>query len=179
MAHFADQIAGIGRTQLDAFLKTAELAAESAHKLAEVQFEATKEAYADSVAALRKTQSTKEMGEIASLAAGSVRPVWDKTARYSKSIYGVLSAAQAQYAHLVEQQLAEFNKGVVLALDSAAKSAPAGSENVINVMKSGVHSANAWYETMVKTARQLAAATEANLTAAAAEATGAARKKAA
>lgn len=177
MAQFADQLAGIGRTQLEAFLKAAELASESAHKLADVNLEVLKESYADTVAALKKAQATKEAGEFANAATTSLQPVWDKTTRYAKAVYGVVSTTQAELAQLVEQQLAEVNKGVVGALDSAVKSAPAGSESVFNAFKSGLHAANEWYDTVAKAARQAVATTEANLSAAAGQVAAAAKKK--
>lgn len=179
MAQIADQLAGIGKAQLDAFLKAAELTADSVSKLAEVNLEAAKESYADSVAALKKVGTVKDVNTLGSVNSASFQPLWDKATSYSKAVYGVVSSAQAEYAHLVEQQLAEINKGVVVALDTAVKSAPPGSESVFNVLKSSVHSANAFYETLAKTARQVVAATEANLTAAANQVSATAKKKAA
>lgn len=180
MAQIADQLAGIGKAQLDTLLKAAELTADSVSKLAEVNLEAAKESYADSVATLKKVGTVKDVNSLGSLNSGaSFQPLWDKATSYSKAVYGVVSSAQAEYAHLVEQQLAEINKGVVVALDTAVKSAPPGSESVFNVLKSSVHSANAFYETLAKTARQVVAATEANLSAAANQVTTSAKKKAA
>ncbi|HZR02861.1 MAG TPA: phasin family protein [Burkholderiales bacterium] len=179
MAQITDQIAAVGKTQFDAILKTAEFTADSVQKLAEVQFDAAKESYSEAAATLRKLSTTQNAGDWSTFAAGSVQPLWDKTVDYTRAVYGVVSAAQAQYASLVEQQVAELNKSVVLALDAAAKSAPAGSESGINVLRSAMHSVNAWYETVAKTAKQISAATEANLSAVADQVAGAGRKKAA
>jgi hypothetical protein len=66
---------------------------------------------------------------------------------------------------------------MVVTLDSALKSAPAGTEGLIAPLKSAIHSANTLYESMVKAAKQMAAVTEANVSAVTASA--APKKKAA
>ena len=65
---------------------------------------------------------------------------------------------------------------MVVTLDTAMKSAPAGSEGAIAAVKSAIHSTNTVYETMVKTAKQMASAAEANL-AAVAQVNPASKKK--
>jgi hypothetical protein len=67
---------------------------------------------------------------------------------------------------------------MVVALDGVLKNAPAGTDGLIAPLKSAIHSANTLYESMVKAAKQMAAVTEANISAATAP-VAAAKKKAA
>jgi hypothetical protein len=67
---------------------------------------------------------------------------------------------------LLEEQVAEFNKNVAVALDAAVKSAPAGSESAIAAAKSVMDVANSVYDTVSKATRQLSTLTETNVAAA-------------
>ncbi len=178
MVQVSEQVAAFSKSQLDALLKVAELAAENVEKLADVQFKAAKTAYADSVKTLKQLAAIKDPNELASVTTGLAQPAWDKATTYAKSVYDVVSTAQAELASVLEEQVADFNKNMVVTLDTAMKSAPAGSEGAIAAMKSAIHSANTVYETMVKTTKQLATAAEANM-AAVAQVAPVAKKKAA
>ena len=176
MVQVSEQIAAFNKSQLEAMLKVAELATENLEKLADVQFKAAKSAYADSVKALKQLAGVKDVNELASVATGAAQPTWDKATTYAKSVYDVVSTAQSEFASLLEEQVAELNKNMVVTLDTAMKSAPAGSEGAIAAVKSAIHSTNTVYETMVKTAKQMASAAEANL-AAVAQVNPASKKK--
>jgi len=178
MVQINEQVAALGKSQLDATIRGAEVAVDAFSKLGELQFEIAKAAYADSVGNLRRLASVKDASQLVSLGTSPAQPAWDKTSAYAKSAYEILSTAQSGFATLLEEHVAEFNKSVVVALDAAAKSAPPGSEGVVSALKSAVQTGNAWYETAVKATRQLAAATEANLASAAAQ-VAPVRKKAA
>jgi phasin family protein len=178
MVQVSEQVAVFNKSQLDALLKIAELTAENMEKLADVQFKAAKSAYADSVKTLKQLAAVKDVNELASVTTGAAQPTWDKATTYAKNVYDVVSAAQAEFGSLLEEQVAEFNKNMVVTLDTAMKSAPAGSEGAIAAMKSAIHSTNTVYETMVKTAKQMASVAEANI-AAAAQVVPASKKKAA
>jgi phasin family protein len=178
MVQVSEQVAVFNKSQLDALLKIAELTAENMEKLADVQFKAAKSAYADSVKTLKQLAAIKDVNELASVTTGVAQPTWDKASTYAKSVYEVVSSAQAELAGLLEEQVAEFNKNMVVTLDAAMKSAPAGSEGAIAAVKSAIHSTNTVYETMVKSAKQLASVAEANM-AAVAQVAPASKKKAA
>jgi phasin family protein len=178
MVQVAEQVAVFNKSQLEALLKVAELTAENMEKLADVQFRAAKSAYADSVKTLKQLAAIKDVNELAGLTTGIAQPTWDKATAYTKSVYEVVSSAQSEFASLLEEQVAEFNKNMVVTLDAAMKSAPAGSEGAIAAVKSAIHSTNTVYETMVKTAKQMASVAEANI-AAVAQVAPASKKKAA
>jgi phasin family protein len=177
MVQVSEQVAAFGKSQLDALLKVAELTAENVEKLADVQFKAARTAYADSVKTLKQLAAIKDPSELASVTTGLAQPAWDKATTYAKSMYDVMSTAQSELATMLEEQVADFNKSMVVTLDTAMKSAPAGSEGAIAAVKSAINSANTVYETMVKTTKQLATAAEANM-AAVAQVAPVAKKKA-
>ncbi len=179
MVQVTDQIAALGKSQLEAALKLAEHSVNTAEKFADLQLKWNKAAYEDAVQALRQYATTRDVGEIAGLVSGSAQPAWDKAGAYARSVYEVVSAAQAELATLVEQQVAELNRNVVVAVDAAVKSAPAGSETALTAFKSAIHSANSMYEAVAKATKQVTSATEANLASFGAPVATAAKKKAA
>src|SRR5512134_3237891 len=163
MVPITEQLAALSRSQVDAVLKTAALVADNAEKLAELQVKSSKAAYEDAVSAVRQMAALKDVNELASYSTAAVQPAWDKAAAYAKSTYEVVAGAQAEYAALLEEQVADFNKNVVVTLDAALKSAPAGSEGAVSAIKSAVHSANTVYESLIRAAKQVSSITEANL----------------
>jgi phasin family protein len=177
MVPVSEQFAAMNKTQVETTLKLAEFAAESFEKLADVQTQAVKAAIGESLKAFKQIASAKDVGEWSAVSSGLAQPGWDKTSAYVKSLYDVVSGSQAQFAQVLEAQVAEFNKTMVVTLDGALKNAPAGTEGLVAPFKSAIHSANALYESMVKAAKQMAAVTEANVSAV--TATAAPKKKAA
>lgn len=175
MVPVSEQFAAMNKTQVETTLKLAEFAAESFEKLADVQLQAVKAALTESLKAFKQVASVKDVSELSALSSGLAQPGWDKTSTYMKSLYEVVSGSQAQFAQVLEAQVAEFNKTMVVTLDSALKNAPAGTEGLVAPLKSAIHSGNALYESMVKAAKQMAAVTEANVSAV----TAAPKKKAA
>jgi hypothetical protein len=63
---------------------------------------------------------------------------------------------------VVEAQVAELQKNVLAAVDTALKSAPAGSENAVALVKSSVAAASNAFDSVQKAAKQAAEAAEAN-----------------
>jgi phasin family protein len=168
----------VNKSQLESVLKLTEIATENFEKLADVQVRAAKAALAESLKTFKQLASAKDVGEFGTLSTSLTQPTWDKTSAYVKSVYDVVSASQAEFAHILETHVAEFNKNMVVALDGVLKNAPPGTDGLVTPLKSAIHSANTLYESMVKAAKQMAAVTEANISAATAP-VAAAKKKAA
>jgi phasin family protein len=166
MVQITEQVAALGKSQLEAALKLAEVAGSNLEKLTEVQLKSAKAAYEDSVKALRQLAAIKDPSELAALSSGAAQPAWDKAAGYVKEVYGAVSAAQTEFAAVLERQVAEFNRSVAATLDAVAQSAPPGAEGAVAGIKSAVNAANGLYDAMLKSARQLASIGEAGVTAA-------------
>jgi phasin family protein len=164
MVPVTEQLAALNKSQLETVLKIVELTSENFEKLADVQVKAAKAAIADNMKTVKQLAGVKDLAELSTVSANVTQP-WDKATTYAKSVYEVLAAAQAEFAEMLETQVAEFNKNMVVTLDGALKGAPAGTEGLVAPFKSAIHSANALYESMVKAAKQMAAVTEANVAA--------------
>ena len=90
----------------------------------------------------------------------------EKATAYAMSVYDVATGTQQEIGALLEEQVAAFNKNVSVALDTAFKSAPAGSEAAVAAAKSVIDVANSVYDTIAKASKQLTSLAETNVAAA-------------
>jgi phasin family protein len=118
--------------------------------------------------------SVKDAQELIALQASLSQPVAEKVLSYSRHLYEIASATQAEFAKVAEAQFDEQNKKVQALVDNVAKNAPAGSETAVAALKSALNAANTTYETVQKAAKQAVEIAETNFNAAAAVATKAA-----
>ena len=107
--------------------------------------------------------AVKDIKELAALKDSLAQPTIEKATAYAKSVYDVTTATQAELGALVEQQVSEFNKQVVTALDKMVKTAPAGSEVGVAAVKSAITAVNAAYDNLSKVAKQFADVTQSNI----------------
>ena len=166
MAQPIDQLSAFNKAHMEAALKMAEAAATHMEKLAEVQLNAAKTAYANSLNALRQLAAVKDVNELAHLTKGMAQPAWDDAAAYARDLYKAVATAQAEFTANLEQQVAESSQKMMGALDAAMKSAPPGSEAAFAAIKSAIESNKTVYDTMVKAAKQMASLAQANISAA-------------
>jgi hypothetical protein len=121
--------------------------------------------------------TAKDPQELASLAGTLAQPSAEKLASYSRSAYQIASAAGAEIAKVVETQIAEGNRKLAEMIDQAAKSAPAGSEHAISLIKNSLSAANTAFDAVTKATRQATETAESNIAAAVAVATDAVKAK--
>ena len=158
-----EHVAAAGKAQLDATVRFATIAAEGAEKLLDLHLSNAKITFNEAVKSAKALSELKDLSQVASWAGTSFQPSLDKATAYAKSYYDVATGTQQEISALLEEQVAEFNKNVSVALEAAAKSAPAGSESAVAAAKSVIDVANSVYDTMSKATRQLSSMTEANI----------------
>ncbi len=96
--------------------------------------------------AFQAVASAKDPADLRTLASKAFKPDFETTQAYARTVYEQVSATQSELASLVETQVTEFNKQMVVALDGLLKSAPAGSEAFVSAFKSAITTANQAYE---------------------------------
>ena len=170
-----EQWTAIGKAQVDNALRIAEIASRGARKLADLHFGVAEIALGESMKSVKSLSEIKDVTEIPTWASALMQPGLEKASAYAKGVYEAASETGAELGAVFEEQVSEFTKQLVAALDAATKSGPAGSEAAVAAVKSVIGVANGVYDTIAKATRQLTAMTEANL----AQAAGTAPKKAA
>jgi phasin family protein len=179
MTTVPEHISAFGKAQVQTALRFVTLAAEGTEKLFDLQIKSSKAAFNEGVENAKALAEVKDFSELPTWTSSTFQPGVDKATAYARSLYEVVAGTQSEISAVLEAQIAGFSKDVVVALDAALKSAPAGSEPAAAAVKSVIGTANSVYESIAKAAKQLAEMTEANLTVAASQVGAATKKKAA
>ena len=171
-----EQLVALNKAGLETAVRFAGVALQGAERILDIQVKATKNAIADSVENAKAIAGAKDLQQLAAIKDSLTQPTIDKATAYAKNVYDVAAATQAEFSKVIEEQIAEFNKQVVAALDKMVKNAPAGSEVGIAALKSGIAAVNSTYDNLSKVAKQIVEANQANFEAAAKQAVNGAKK---
>jgi len=171
-----EQLVAFNKANLEIAMKFAGVALQGAERILDLQLKAAKTAFADSVENAKTIAAVKDLQQLAALKDSMAQPTIERATAYAKSVYDVSTATQVEFGKLVEEQVSEFNKQVVTALDKMVKTAPAGSEVGIAALKSGIAAVNSAYDNVSKVAKQFTEATQSNFEAVVKQSGNGARK---
>lgn len=171
-----EQLIAINKANMEIAMRFANVAMQGAGRMIDLQLKAAKSAFEDGVENAKALAGVKDVQQLAALKDNLAQPTIEKATAYAKSIYDVANATQSEFAKLLEEQVADFNKQVLTALDKLVKTAPAGSEVGVAAIKSGIAAVNAAYDNLSKVAKQLTEATQSNIEAVAKQAVGGTKK---
>ncbi len=172
------QFAELQKGHVDALTAVGTVLFTATEKLAALNIAATRSMLQDATSTAQTLLSSKDVQEALTLAGGLVQPAAEKLVGYSRNAYGIASGTGAELSKIVEAQVAEGNRKVAELIDLAAKSAPAGSETAVSMIKSAFSASNTAFDTVSKAAKQATEMAESNLAAAAAVANDVVKGKA-
>ena len=158
-----EQLIAINKASMEAALRFAGVALGGAERLIELQLKTARSVLTDGIESARALTSVRDFEQLAALKDTVVQPNFEKATAYAKEVYDVASVTQADLSKVVEEQVGEFNKQVVAALDQFVKNAPAGSEAGIAAMKSTLAAVNSGFDNFTKVAKQFGDATQNNM----------------
>ena len=158
-----EQLIALNKAGIETVLRFAGVALEGAERLMDLQMKTAKTALNDSFESARALASVRDFEQLAALKDTLVQPSVEKATAYAKQVYDVATATQSDLGKLVEEQVTDFNKQVISALDQMVKSAPAGSEVGIAAMKSTLAAVNSGFDNLTKVAKQFGEATQSNI----------------
>ena len=165
-AYTPEQLVAASQANLESLTALANSAINRAERLAELNLNTVRSVLEDSVATTRKLAEVKNPQDLAGMQTELTKPMIDKAVAYARSVQEIATEGQQEISKLFEAQVAELNKTFNNALEQAAKSAPAGSEELFAAVKSAMATASSAYESASKAAKQAAEIAEANLAAA-------------
>ncbi len=160
-----DQFAAAGKANLETLFGLTSKAFEGVEKLVELNLQVAKATMGEAADNARAALAVKDLQELLALQTNLLQPSAEKVAAYSRHLYDIATAANAEVSKTTEGQLADLQKTYMGVVDAAVKNAPAGSENVTSLVKSAVNAANNAYESVAKAAKQAADMAEANFNA--------------
>jgi phasin family protein len=158
----AEQMMAAHKANVETLFGLTNKAFEGVEKLVELNLQVAKAAMGEAAETTKAVLSVKDAQELMALQASLLQPVAEKAAAYSRHLYDIAAATNAEVGKVVEATAADSQKKFMTVVDTAAKNAPAGTENAVALMKSAVSAANNAYESVHKAAKQAAEVAEAN-----------------
>ena len=166
MINTPEQFIHLQKASFEMFQAVALKSVEGVEKLAELNIQAVKASLIESNAQFKKVVEAKDPQAVADMAMAGTQPGADKMSAYAKHVYEIANECGTEIAKLIEKQFAESNKEMAAAIDAMAKSAPAGTEGVVTLVKSAMTAANSAYDQVNKATKQAVEMAEANVAAA-------------
>jgi phasin family protein len=158
----AEQLIAAQKANLDMLFGMTHKAFEGMEKLVELNLQVAKASLAESADTAKAALSVKDAQELLALQAGMLQPAAEKAAAYSRHLYDIAAATNADVTKMAESQLADAQKKFMTVVDTAVKNAPAGTENAVALVKSAVAAANNAYESVHKAVKQATEVAESN-----------------
>ncbi len=176
----AEQIIATQKANIETLFGLSAKAFEGVEKLVELNLQVAKAALSEAADTTQAALAAKDPQELLALQTALMQPAAEKAAAYSRHLYDIATATTAELTKSAEATAADAQKKFTTLVDTAVKNAPAGSENVVALVKTTVAAANNAYESVHKASKQAAEAAEANfqaLTSTAVKATAATKAK--
>ncbi len=149
--------------QLSAMSDLANKALHSVAELVELNMNTVKATLEHSSAAAQQILAAKDAQEVMAVGSAQAQPNAEKALAYARHLAGIAAKAQAEFTKAAEERMAETSRHVSTLMDDLSKSAPAGSENAIAMIKASIANASAGYEQLTKAAKQAGETLEDNI----------------
>jgi len=158
----AEQLIAAQKANVETLFGLTNKAFEGVEKLVELNLQVARTALGEAAETATAAFSVKDAQELLQLQAGLLQPAAEKAAAYSRHLYDIAAATNAEVTKVAESKLAEAQSTLMNVVDTAVKNAPAGTENAVALVKSALSAANNAYESVQKAAKQAADVAEAN-----------------
>ncbi|MBL8482706.1 MAG: phasin family protein, partial [Rhodocyclaceae bacterium] len=140
-----EEVVAAAKATVDSTLAFATVGFSGVERLSALNLNASRAALDDLGVNAKAVAEVTEPEGYVSLASGVAKPALEKAVAYSKSVYEILAQTQAELTKLAEGKAAELNKSFASALESAAKSAPVGSDAAVAAVKQVLGAADTAY----------------------------------
>jgi phasin family protein len=160
-----EQVVAAQKANVETLFGLTNKAFQGVERLVELNLQVAKTAMTEAAENAKAVLSVKDAQELMALQATLLQPTAEKAAAYSRHVYDIAAATNAEVVKVAETQIADAQAKVAGLVDAAAKNAPAGSESAVAVMKSAMTAATNAYESVSKAAKQATDVAEANFAA--------------
>lgn len=161
-----EQLLAAQKANLETLFGLTTKAFEGVEKLIELNMQVAKSALGEAAETAKAALSVKDAQELLALHTSVLQPAAEKAAAYSRQLYEIATATNAEVTKVAEETTADVQRQFAAAVDSAVKNAPAGTENAVALVKSAVAAASNAIESVQKAAKQATDVAEANFQAA-------------
>ena len=157
-----DQLMAAHKANVETLFGLTNKAFEGIEKLVELNLQVAKASMGEFAETTKAALSVKDAQELLALQAGLLQPAAEKAAAYSRHLYDIAAATNAEVTKVAEAKIAEAQASFMTSVDAAVKNAPAGTESAVSLVKSALAAANNAYESVHKATKQATEVAEAN-----------------
>ena len=149
-----DQFTAANEAAINQFAYFSQLTLANVERFAELSLGVARESVEQATAHAQALAGAKDVHEVIAINSTAVEPVLKRAYAYSRTAYDTAAQTNNEVKKVFEKQAAEYNRAAVAALEEAFKYAPAGSETVIENVKTAIAAAQSAYNNVVSINKQ-------------------------
>jgi phasin family protein len=150
-----DQLTAANEAAINQFTYFAQLSLANVERFTELGLGAARESVAQATAHAQSLAGAKDVQEVIALNSAALEPVMKRAYAYSRTAYETAAETNDEVKRVFEKQTAELNRAAVAALEEAFKYAPAGSESVVDNVKTAIAAAQSAYNNIASINKQV------------------------
>jgi len=150
-----DQYSAANEAAINQFAYFAQLSLANVERFAELGLGAARESVEQAARHAQSLAGAKDVHEVIALNSAALEPVMKRAYAYSRTVYETAAETNNEVKRVFEKQAVEFNKAAVAALEEAFKYAPAGSETVVENVKTAIAAAQSAYNNIASINKQI------------------------
>ena len=150
-----DQFTAANEAAINQFAYFSQLTLANVERFAELSLGAARESVEQATAHAQSLAGAKDVHEVIAINSAAVEPVLKRAYAYSRTAYDTAAETNNEVKRVFEKQAAEYNRAAVAALEEAFKYAPAGSETVIENVKTAIAAAQRAYNNVAAINKQI------------------------
>ena len=150
-----DQFSAANEAAINQFSYFAQLSLANVERFAELSLGAARDSVEQAAAHAQNIAGAKDVTEVIALNSAAFEPVMKRAYAYSRTAYETAAETNTEVKRVFEKQAAEYNKAAVAALEEAFKYAPAGSESVVDNVKTAIAAAQSAYNNLAAINKQI------------------------
>jgi len=150
-----DQFTAANEAAINQFSYFAQLSLANAERFAELSLGAARESLEQATLHAQALAGAKDVHEVIAINSTVVEPSLKRAYAYSRTAYETVAETNNEVKRVFEKQAGEYNRAAVAALEEAFKYAPAGSETVVENVKTAMAAAQSAYNNVAAINKQI------------------------
>ena len=150
-----DQLTAANEAAFTQFAQFAQLGLANVERFTALGLDAARDNVELATAHVQSLAGAKDVTEVIALSSAALEPAMKRAYAYSRTVYETAAETNNEVKRAFEKQTAELNRAAVAALEEAFKYAPAGSETVVENMKTAIANAQTAYNNIATINKQI------------------------
>jgi phasin family protein len=149
-----DQFTAANEAAISQFNHFAQLSLANIEKFAQIGLAATRANVEQAASHAQAVAGAKDVHEVIALSSAALEPAMKRAYGFSRTAYESAAETNNEVKRVLEAHTAEYNRAAVSALEEAFKYAPAGSESVVENVKTAIAAAQTAFNNLTSVNKQ-------------------------